>query len=64
MRLKGSLGIVILAFFCCLVLHSCGEFIDQCGVEELCFFKGFKAKNGSCLDQPFVHYVAPNHYSG
>ena len=48
-RLKGSLGIVILAFFCCLVLHSCGEFIDQCGVEELCFLKGSKQKIGLVL---------------
>ena len=48
-RLKGSLEIVILAFFCCLVLHSCGEFIDQCGVEELCFLKGSKQKIGLVL---------------
>ena len=37
------------SFFCCLVLHSCGEFIDQCGDEELCFLKGPKQKMGLVL---------------
>ena len=63
-RLKGSLGIVILAFLLLFGIAQLWWVHRPVWRWGAVFLKGFKAKNGSCLDQPFVHYVAPNHYSG